>query len=318
MKLRDHWLSAALVACACLAALDDAMALLAGDHRHAAALRCALGVSVAVLSVMHVRKSSRIIRFFKTKVLHHMDTTEQNLQAKLSEKRLQLRLLENQINPHFLYNTLDCIRSQALMYKQPEIADIIERLSRYFRYSISQNGHIVSIRQELRNVKDYFYIQRYRFGERIDMRIDIENESLLDYIIPKTVLQPLVENAIIHGLEPMPENGSIILSVQETESCIYISISDTGVGMSLSRLQEVNDSLRYAQTRSLQGKTGSKASIGLTNVNERIHICFGNDYGLHFRSVQNAGTDVQLIIPKVSDAQWLSFNDRLNGRIDIG
>lgn len=303
-------LSVLLLACALLASLDTiALTLVYGYYRLFPISLC-VNLATLLLSILLIKKHSKLIHLLKQRIAHPQGAKEQSLQAKLSVKQLQLRLLQNQINPHFLYNTLDCIRSQALMYKQPEIAEITDRLSRYFRYCISRNEQIVSLRQEIRNVKDYFYIQRYRFGEKINLSVEIENDDLLDYMIPKTVLQPLVENAIVHGLEPIAESGWISLSVCETENRIHINISDTGVGIPLDKLQEINNRLETLHAPESQSESNAHTSIGLINVNERIRICFGDDYGLHFRSVFGAGTDVQLIIPKVDDVQWLLYDSR--------
>ena len=117
-------------------------------------------------------------------------------------KQAELNALQNQINPHFLYNTLECIRGKAMVQGAEQIANMTEALSAFFRYSISIQENLVTLEQELQNTKNYFLIQKYRFGNRFHLRIFLVEESEAgEYLMPKMTLQPIVENAIFHGLE---------------------------------------------------------------------------------------------------------------------
>jgi len=157
---------------------------------------------------------------------------EEQDKLELLRKRLELSVLQNQINPHFLYNTLDSIRSQALMNGQTEIAAMTERLSRFFRYCISNQEGLVKIQEELNHVYDYYFIQKYRFEDRFDMEIKTEDESIYDLYITKMTLQPLLENAISHGLERIiSRKGLVTINLFMTDNTVIIKISDHGIGM---------------------------------------------------------------------------------------
>lgn len=123
--------------------------------------------------------------------------------AQILNKQTELTALQSQINPHFLYNTLETIRGQALIDDNEEIAKMVEALSAFFRYSISRKGNLVTLRDELANIENYMLIQRYRFNNRFSMEvlIDEEDEEAFDFLIPRLIIQPVVENAIFHGLE---------------------------------------------------------------------------------------------------------------------
>ena len=127
--------------------------------------------------------------------------------------QVELSFLQHQINPHFLYNTLDSIRSRALMDRQRKIARMTEILARFFRYCISRDDSMVRVGEELDHIRDYFYIQKFRFEDRFDMEIDVEREELLELFLPRMTIQPLVENAMIHGLEKVEHKGLIRMSL---------------------------------------------------------------------------------------------------------
>ena len=126
---------------------------------------------------------------------------------KMLRRRVEVSALQSQINPHFLYNTLDSIRSKALLDKQTEIAAMTEILSKFFRYCISNDESLVKIKEEINHIRDYYYIQKYRFEDRIDIEIVIEDDEIYELYIPKMTLQPLIENAMIHGLERLAHQG---------------------------------------------------------------------------------------------------------------
>ena len=208
--------------------------------------------------------------------------------------------LQQQINPHFLYNTLDAIRSDLMIAGQDELADTVESLSRYFSYSISNLDRLATLLEELANVKEYFRIQKYRFEDRINMvvRDDFEREKLDSLLVPRQTLQPIVENAINHGLENSNSPGTVTIGFSETEKNILIHVSDDGVGMENAALERLNTELQSGyleETRTGQKKRGG---IALRNVNARIRLLFGEDYGLRVFSVQGAGTEVTIRLPK--------------------
>lgn len=230
---------------------------------------------------------------------------EENEKLQLVKKRVELYTLQSQINPHFLYNTLDCIRSKALLDGQKEIASMTEILSKFFRYCISNDESLVKIREELNHINDYYYIQKYRFEDRFDMEVFIEDEEVLDYYIPKMTLQPLVENAMIHGLEKVNRKGHLELRVNVAGNKIIIKVSDDGVGMSVEQLDKLNE--RMNQMLFSGSKKGTHNSIAITNVNTRIKITFGEEYGIHYRSMENLGTDAIVRIPKIDDFSRIKY-----------
>lgn len=227
----------------------------------------------------------------------------------LMKKRVELHTLQNQINPHFLYNTLDCIRSRALLDGQREIASMTEILSKFFRYCISRSGSLVKIREEMNHIQDYYYIQKYRFEDRFDMSVQVESEEIYDYYIPRLTLQPLVENAMVHGIEKVNRKGHLELRLFMTDEKIVIVVSDNGNGMDMQQLDKLNDRMNKMYYEG--GKTKKHNSIAVTNVNARIKLTFGPEFGIHYRSLQNEGTDAIVCIPKINDFTRNKYEDEL-------
>ncbi len=225
----------------------------------------------------------------------------------LLDKQATLTALQSQINPHFLYNTLDTIRGQALVDGNREIAKMVEALAGFFRYSISSSGDLVTVRDELSNVRNYMMIQEYRFDSRYQLKIDIEEEEeiALDYLIPRLSMQPIVENAIVHGLKDTMENGEIIINLNLIGKDMIITVSDNGCGMDSEKLNEINERIRSDRSISNQisdiQSQSRHSSIALTNIHKRIQLLYGNDYGLNIYSTPNHGTDVEIILPATSE-----------------
>ena len=218
----------------------------------------------------------------------------------LSTKQAEFLALQNQINPHFLYNTLEAIRGDALSAGMGNIADITEALSVFFRYTITETNNLVTIGEELDNVENYFKIQQYRFGEKlsIEVRICDEEENILQMQCPKLSLQPVIENAIFHGLERKREKGRISLMLEIVDEDLHISISDNGIGIEEKRLAELNERLeRVSVGYIVEDGEGEKGGIALKNVCRRIKLLFGEKYGLHVDSIQGIGTKVTLVLP---------------------
>ena len=138
--------------------------------------------------------------------------------TRLRQKQAEYLALQNQINPHFLYNALEAIRSDALLADCEDIAETTEALATFFRYTISNVQEYVTFSDELDNAENYFTIQRCRFGDKLDMELEMENEDLLEARMPKLILQPLVENAVVHGLEGKIGKGTVHISVENSEN----------------------------------------------------------------------------------------------------
>jgi len=232
------------------------------------------------------------------RIMYKMDELMQSQYSlQLIEKQIEYSALQSQINPHFLYNTLEAIRSQALLNEQQEIALMTEKLARFFRYCISNREDIVTIRDEINNIRDYFFIQQYRFENRFALEIILdETDVALDKAIPKMTLQPVVENAIFHGLEQKKGKGTVTIRVLRTREKIYMVVSDDGIGMSEEQVININQKLQNLMNQKEETPTYRKG-IALTNVNNRLKLQFGDEYGLRVCSIEGQGTDVEICIP---------------------
>jgi len=219
-----------------------------------------------------------------------------------SKRQEQFLALQNQINPHFLYNTLEGIRSDALAAGLLPIAKMTEALSSFFRYTTSTMDHLVSLEDELGSIDSYFIIQQYRFGERLSLTVSLspdEADALLRCRMPKLILQPLVENSIIHGLERKVGPGSLRIAVESTADRLLVSIRADGVGMPEARLAELRAGLaeRSMTGAASPGQVGSGGGIALVNVNNRLKLLFGEQYGLDLTSLPGVGTEVSIVLP---------------------
>lgn len=226
------------------------------------------------------------------------------------KKEAEYLALQNQINPHFLYNTLEGIRSEALLAGEDAIAEMTEALATFFRYTISKVDHLVTLEEELENIENYYYIQQFRFGDRLSLKIEYEvgeeedELQALELYLPKLTLQPIIENSIYHGLETKPGRGSLLITISLTDQRLILRVSDDGIGMEQERLLRLNNRLK---SLSLEGEPQEKAAggIALVNVNNRIKLLFGEEYGIYVYSHIGAGTDVEISLPRVESGQDL-------------
>jgi len=219
------------------------------------------------------------------------------------QRQAELTAMQNQINPHFLYNTLDTIRGYAVIEKAPITADMVEVLSRLFRYMISQKNMMTTIQQELNILQDYIKIQEYRLNHHIVYLQNIDKElDIMNYRIPKLIIQPFIENAVKHGFEGNLKEFIITLHIFSTQSRLIISISDNGVGMSAMQLKELNQKLTKDETASFDIFSDNRSgnSIALENVNLRIQLTYGKSYGIIAYSTPNEGSEFQISLPKQS------------------
>ena len=225
--------------------------------------------------------------------------------AVIADTRAEISALQSQINPHFLYNTLDAIRGQALVDNSTIIADMTEALSVLFRYSISREGTLATIQEELRSVEKYIMIQQFRFNHRLSYTKNIDS-SLLNCLIPRLSLQPIIENAVFHGLEMHKDCGIITLQLYRTSKYMVIRVSDNGIGMSADQVVALNAKMRSRIDNATSfDKQGRYNGIALTNVNRRIWLTFGEIYGVHIFSMPGAGTDVEILLPLITSPDQL-------------
>lgn len=229
----------------------------------------------------------------------------------LNKRQAQYLALQNQINPHFLYNTLDGIRSEALLAGVENVADMTEALATFFRYTISKVENLVTVEEELDNCRTYFKIQQYRFGDRIQLRIEADSDDdLMHCLIPKLTLQPILENSIIHGTELKIGTGVSAIRLERTQSRLLIRISDDGVGMDEATLERLNRRLGKSVGQIANTEQEETGGIALYNVNNRIRLIFGEEYGMHVYSIRNVGTDVEITIPAITSEREIKRGAR--------
>ena len=231
---------------------------------------------------------------------------------KLNKRQAQYLALQNQINPHFLYNTLESIRSEAMEAGITNVMNMTEALADFFRYTISKVENMVTLEEELQNVRTYFYIQQYRFEDRLDLSIEFEDEmeSLYNALLPKLTLQPVVENSIIHGIERKLGKGTVRILVRRTGERLLIQISDDGVGMPAETLNMINRRLNQPVFENVQA-AGEKGGIAIVNVNNRIHLICGEEYGMSMYSTEGVGTDVLISLPFITSRRQLKNGGEL-------
>ncbi|HEY0829170.1 MAG TPA: sensor histidine kinase, partial [Bacilli bacterium] len=211
--------------------------------------------------------------------------------AEISNKNAALIALQSQVNPHFLYNTLESIRMKAIMGGNEEVGEMIYILSALFR-NVIKSDNIVKIKEELFYCELYLKLYSYRYEDKIKVIFDIDKQ-IMHYAIGKLLLQPILENSIIHGLDLVKDDNQITIRAMMKDNQIHISIEDNGMGMDMEQLNEINHKLNSSSLN-------NSKNIGLLNVNERIKIIFGERYGLEIISEKGRGTAVILKIPALT------------------
>ena len=204
-------------------------------------------------------------------------------------RKTELKALQAQINPHFLYNTLDSIQWMCEQGRTEDAAKMVSSLARLFRISISRGHELITIRDELRHAESYLVIQSYRYKDQFTYSFDVD-PSLENCLCNKITVQPLIENAIYHGLDRNVEEGEIKISVKKApddENDILITVSDNGIGMTKEQCLSI-----------LKKERSDSSGIGVKNVNDRLKIYFGEKYGLSIESELDVGTTVTVRIPK--------------------
>ncbi|MEO2213119.1 sensor histidine kinase [Paenibacillus amylolyticus] len=233
------------------------------------------------------------IRF--NRMSHELKRMVERMQQEEIEKaKAEMRALHDQIKPHFLYNTLGSVKWIASMQQADKIVDMTDALISMLRYATKSDGTLVTIREELDNITNYVTIQNVRYYDCIQMRYEVE-DKVLDYRMPKMILQPIVENAIFHGLAELEEDGIITIRIQLQVDEVVIEICDNGVGMDHHTMQNL-----------LEEKPGASArtnGIGLHNVQRRIQLHFGKPYGIQVESKMGEGTIFSILLPAIIEAK---------------
>ncbi len=226
---------------------------------------------------------------FDHMVLRIQKLMEKVRNEEISLRKTELKALQAQINPHFLYNTLDSIGWLCEEERSQDAVEMVNDLARLFRISISKGHELIPIRKEMEHAKSYLKIQHFRYKNQFTYEFDVD-ESCLSYYCNKITLQPIIENAIYHGIDRMVEEGKIKIGIHENGDDIIFTVEDNGVGMTPEQCKTI-----------LQEEPGGQTGIGIKNVNDRIRIYFGEAYGLKIESEPDVGTKVTISMPKIRE-----------------
>lgn len=216
---------------------------------------------------------------------------ERNAQENRQKRKAELLALQAQINPHFLYNTLDSINALAILRDDKDISNMTTSLAHLLRLSIGQPDEFVTIDEEIRHIKAYMTIQKIRYNDKFDVEYHIE-EKIREFPVIRLILQPLIENCIYHGLETKDGKGHITVSVQNRDDIIQIQIIDDGLGTDKETEKKIQHNLASAR------KPGGDCSVGIYNVNERLRLYYGDRASMTFQSTENTGTVITIQYPK--------------------
>ncbi|MBF7049969.1 cache domain-containing sensor histidine kinase [Streptococcus sp. HF-2466] len=200
-------------------------------------------------------------------------------------RRYELQALSSQINPHFLYNTLDTIVWMAEFNDSKRVVEVTKSLAKYFRLALNQGHEQISLKDEIDHVRQYLFIQKQRYGEKLQYEIK-ELKQYDDYKIPKLILQPLVENAIYHGIKEMNRQGRIRVSVSENDTQLIVSIYDNGRG--------------FVASETTNATLVRLGGVGLKNVDQRLQLQFGKSYHMEIKSEENTYTEIRLYFPRAN------------------
>jgi two-component system sensor histidine kinase YesM len=242
------------------------------------------------------REIGRLARTFNIMVLRIKELMSQVVKEQEFKRKSEISVLQAQINPHFLYNTLDSIVWMAEAKKSEEVVLMTSALARLFRSSISKGRELVSIQTEVEHITNYLTIQQMRYRDKLEFQIDVDSE-ILHCLTLKILLQPLVENAIYHGIKNKSGIGVITIRGHQDQDEVIFHVIDNGVGMDEATIVRILSNQASSESR----------GMGVANVNERIQLIFGNAFGLRYESELDVGTSVIIRIPKIGPEtmdQW--------------
>lgn len=205
-------------------------------------------------------------------------------QKKIEQKNAEIRALQAQINPHFLYNTLDSINWMLIERDELDISDVVISLGEILRYAIGGQNHLVPFRSEARYIESYLFIQKNRLEERLSYQWELD-EDALDILVPKLIMQPIVENAVIHGIEPLKQGGMILMKAWVEGETLMLRVTDNGRGMNREELEALREKIT--------GKDEIE-NIGMRNIQKRIELTFGQEQAMEIQSIQGEGTTITL------------------------
>lgn len=245
-------------------------------------------ISVDVKGEDEVKKLSKSFNIMVSKIKQLM---EEIIREQEDKRRSEFKALQAQINPHFLYNTLDSIIWMNENQKHEGVTTMVAALAQFFRVSISKGKEFIRLSDEIEHARSYLIIQKVRYKDKFEFKIEAEQEILQNKTI-KLILQPIIENAIYHGINKLQELGEILIKVYRQEDSIIFSVSDNGYGIKPSLLKGILEKEPHSE---------SSSGVGLKNVNERIKLCYGNEHGITILSELDVGTTVLIRIPIITD-----------------
>lgn len=213
-------------------------------------------------------------------------------EEEINLRKTELKALQAQINPHFLYNTLDSIAWMCEQGRNTDAVKMVHALATLFRISISKDHELIPIAKEIEHAKSYLQIQKYRYKNRFTYQFHVD-PGCLEYLCNKITLQPIIENAIAHGLDLLVDEGRIDVDVRQVGDDIVFCVEDNGVGMSQEQIVSI-----------MEHGPKDRTGIGIRNVNDRLKIYFGKDYGLHITSQLDVGTRVEIRMPKIKEGNY--------------
>lgn len=254
-------------------------------------------MDVIVEGKSNAQEVVRLSQTFQTMVRRMKNLLEEIHQNQRKLRKTELKVLQAQINPHFLYNALDTIIWLGERGEYERVVLMTSALAKYFRLSLSKGYDIIPIMEEIEHVKNYLVIQKIRYDNKLNYQFDIDSE-ILGYLTVKIILQPLVENALYHGIKDRDEAGSIRIIGRKIGDVICLIVEDNGVGMTKRQVENI---LKSNISTSITG-----SGVAIKNVHERIQIYFGREYGLKYKSELGKGTKVYIYIPIKEE---LSFNN---------
>lgn len=240
--------------------------------------------TVQVSGTFEIKQLSRRFNLMLSRIRQLM---EQNIAEQEAKRKSELAVLQAQINPHFLYNTLNSVIRMVGSGKKEDVVTMISSLSKFFRISLSKGNHVITVQEELEHIRNYLVIQNIRYKNKFTYEITAQ-EEVLQCTTLKLILQPLVENAIYHGIECMPDEGLIQISASLVDHKVLLQVKDNGLGMGPELLNQVHLGL-------IKSENGS--GVGVKNVYERIRLAYGKEYGLVYESQLEEGTTVNVWIP---------------------
>ncbi len=224
------------------------------------------------------------------------DLLDDKIREQENLRKAEMRALQSQINPHFLYNTLDTIIWMAEAKKTDQIVEVVSALSNFFRISLSKGKDWITIGEEIERIKSYLTIQKIRYQDIMDFKIDID-EEVADHTVLKLILQPLVENAIYHGIKNKREGGTISVRAKfNNDQEVILEVEDNGIGFTPDKLAQLQ-----AELADNSGEIKQESGFGIGNVNQRIKLYYGKQYGLSVKSDYQTGTHVSFVIPARKD-----------------